>query len=47
MGDLKKESFKSIWQNEEYKNFRKELMSGRKNIDICANCSEGASVWKD
>ncbi|MEO5501778.1 MAG: radical SAM/SPASM domain-containing protein [Ginsengibacter sp.] len=47
LGDLKKESFKSIWQNEEYKNFRKELMSGRKNIDICANCSEGASVWKD
>ncbi|MBS1737867.1 MAG: SPASM domain-containing protein [Bacteroidetes bacterium] len=47
LGDLKNESFKSIWQNTAYKKFRKELMGGRKNIDICANCSEGVSVWKD
>jgi radical SAM protein with 4Fe4S-binding SPASM domain len=46
LGDLKNQSFKEIWQNDNYKKFRKELMTSRKNIDICANCSEGVSVWK-
>jgi len=47
LGDLKKNSMKEIWQSQEYKNFRGQLMQSRKNIDICANCSEGMSVWKD
>lgn len=47
LGNLKNQSFKEIWKNDNYKKFRKELMSSRKNIDICANCSEGVSVWKD
>jgi radical SAM protein with 4Fe4S-binding SPASM domain len=46
LGNLKNESFKAIWQNPNYKQFRSELMQGRKNIDICANCSEGVSVWQ-
>ncbi|MCP9752967.1 radical SAM/SPASM domain-containing protein [Ferruginibacter sp. HRS2-29] len=46
LGNLKNESFKEIWHNSNYKQFRTELMQSRKNIDICANCSEGASVWK-
>ncbi|MGN6603088.1 MAG: radical SAM/SPASM domain-containing protein [Ginsengibacter sp.] len=46
LGDLKNQSFREIWQNENYKRFRKELTKSRKNIDICANCSEGLSVWK-
>jgi len=46
LGDLKNQSFKEIWQNENYKKFRKDIMTSRKNIDICANCSEGVSVWK-
>jgi radical SAM protein with 4Fe4S-binding SPASM domain len=46
LGDLKNQSFKDIWHNEKYKHFRSELMDSRKNIDICANCSEGQSVWK-
>jgi radical SAM protein with 4Fe4S-binding SPASM domain len=47
LGNLKNQSFKEIWHNDNYKQFRKELMAGRKNIDICANCSEGLSVWED
>lgn len=47
LGNLKNKSFKEIWHNDNYKQFRKELMTSRKNIDICANCSEGVSVWKD
>ena len=46
LGNLKNESFKTVWHNSNYKQFRSELMQGRKNIDICANCSEGASVWQ-
>ena len=46
LGNLKNDSFKNIWHNDNYKQFRSELMKSRKNIDICSNCSEGASVWK-
>lgn len=47
LGNLKNESFKNIWHNDNYKQFRSELMQGRRNIDICANCSEGVSVWRE
>ena len=47
LGNIKNQSFKNIWNNSNYKQFRTELMKSRKNIDICSNCSEGASVWKD
>ncbi len=47
LGNLKNQSFKEIWHNDNYKQFRNELFKSRKNIDICANCSEGVSVWKD
>lgn len=47
LGNLKIQSFKDIWNNDNYKQFRNDLFKSRKNIDICANCSEGVSVWKD
>jgi len=47
LGNLKNQSFKEVWNNDNYKQFRGDLLKSRKNIDICANCSEGASVWKD
>lgn len=47
LGNLKMQSFKEIWNNDNYKQFRSELKKSRRNIDICANCSEGVSVWKD
>lgn len=47
LGDLKKNSFKEIWKNEEYIKFRSQILKGRKNIDICANCSEGTRVWNN
>jgi radical SAM protein with 4Fe4S-binding SPASM domain len=46
MGDLKEKSFKEIWTNGEYKKFRTAILQGRKNIDICSNCSEGTKVWE-
>jgi radical SAM protein with 4Fe4S-binding SPASM domain len=45
LGDLSNQSFREVWRNGEYRRFRSELMKGRKNIDICSNCSEGTRVW--
>jgi len=45
LGDLKKASFREIWHNEAYRQFRIKLLQGREQIDICSNCSEGCSVW--
>ncbi|AHF16825.1 radical SAM/SPASM domain-containing protein [Niabella soli] len=47
LGNLKEQSFKEIWNSGPYKKFRKDLSSGRGNIEICANCSEGTRVWED
>ena len=46
LGNLKDKSFKDIWRDKEYVHFRKQIMQSRKNIDICANCSEGTRVWE-
>lgn len=46
LGNLRTQSFKEIWNNENYRQFRSELTISRKNIDICANCSEGLTVWE-
>ena len=46
LGDLKERSFKEIWENGEYQKFRTAILKGRKNIDICSNCSEGTKVWE-
>ena len=47
LGNLKNQSFKEVWNNSNYKQFRSELMTSRKNIDICSNCSEGLKVWEE
>jgi radical SAM protein with 4Fe4S-binding SPASM domain len=46
LGNLKMQDFRTIWKNENYRYFRTALKNGRKNIDICANCSEGTKVWE-
>ena len=47
LGDLKNQSFATIWRSEAYQSFRAKILQGRKNIDICSNCSEGTKVWGD
>ncbi len=44
MGDLKKQSSEQIWHSETYKLFRNMILTNRKQIDICRNCSEGLKV---
>jgi radical SAM protein with 4Fe4S-binding SPASM domain len=45
LGNLRDQSFKELWQNPDFKEFRSQVLKSRKNIDICANCSEGVKVW--
>ena len=45
LGDLKQATFKDIWHNGAYAQFRKSLLKGRDQIDICTNCTEGCKVW--
>jgi len=45
MGSTRKETFKEIWTGESAQQFRQQLMIGRDKIDICANCSEGCTIW--
>src|ERR1700712_4650186 len=40
LGNLQVKTLKEVWNNDNYKQFRKKIMTSRKNIDICANCSE-------
>lgn len=47
LGDLKGKPFKEVWQSDAYIHFRRQILQSRKNIDICANCSEGTKVWSD
>ena len=45
MGDLKNQTFKEIWNNESYLQFRKSLLKSRNEIEMCKNCTEGTQVW--
>ncbi len=45
LGDLKQASLKQVWHSPQYNDFRSQLLIGRQEIDICANCSEGCKVW--
>ncbi|HPN37867.1 MAG TPA: radical SAM/SPASM domain-containing protein, partial [Melioribacteraceae bacterium] len=43
-GNVFPESFNSIWKNKKYNNFRKAILTSRKEIDICKNCTEGLNM---
>ena len=45
LGSLDKMDFNTVWNSEIYSNFRKAVLTGRNQIEICKNCSEGAKVW--
>ena len=45
LGDAYSEGFTEIWKSPAYSSFRKAVITNRKSIDICNNCSEGAKVW--
>jgi radical SAM protein with 4Fe4S-binding SPASM domain len=40
IGNVKEQAFVRTWKNENYREFRKKILSSRKSIDICMNCTE-------
>ncbi len=46
LGDLRKTTFKSLWHGPAYQGFRKAILAGRDQIDICTNCTEGCSPYR-
>lgn len=45
MGELGKDDFRDIWDNEAYRKFRSGVLTSRKSVDICTNCTEGTKIW--
>ena len=45
LGNLKTERFEKVWFSEAYNHFRRSVLTGRNQIDICTNCTEGTKVW--
>ena len=41
LGDLKTNSFQEVWRSNKYNQFRKAVLTNRKQIEICKNCTEG------
>lgn len=41
MGSMNENSFRDIWNGERYRLFRKNVITGRRTIDICRNCTSG------
>ncbi len=46
LGSIDENSFENIWQSEEYHGFRNRVLSGRRNIPICRNCTEGLRIYR-
>jgi radical SAM protein with 4Fe4S-binding SPASM domain len=46
MGNLMEEDFGSIWKNKSYHDLRQKILSSRKKIDICTNCTEGTGITR-
>ena len=47
MGSLKEKSFREIWKDKAYRDFRSSLVKSRNEIEMCRNCTEGITVWAE
>ena len=45
LGNLENDSFETIWFSDAYNHFRRSVLTGRNQVDICTNCTEGTKVW--
>lgn len=41
LGDINESGLKDIWRGNSYNKFRKNILTCRKDISICSNCTEG------
>jgi radical SAM protein with 4Fe4S-binding SPASM domain len=47
MGSLKDHTFTWIWNNPQYREFRKSVVRSRSENEMCRNCTEGTAIWAD
>lgn len=40
MGDLTGQDFIKLWKSEQYRAFREKILTSRKSVEICVNCTE-------
>lgn len=45
MGSLQEQSFRTLWWNGPYNDFREKVLRSRSEIEMCKNCTEGTKVW--
>lgn len=45
LGSAVEQDFKKLWRSPRYQAFRGQVLTGRNEIEICKNCSEGSKVW--
>jgi len=46
LGTVHESDFFSIWQSDSYHGFRKDILSNRRGIPMCTNCTEGLKVYR-
>lgn len=46
LGYLNGRSFTEVWQSDEYHAFRRKILAGRKNVEMCRNCTEGMKIYR-
>ena len=44
LGKLNGKNFQEIWKSDEYNKFRQGVLSNRKGLSMCTNCTEGLKV---
>lgn len=44
-GNVSRDKLANIWGNQAYDEFRSKILTSRKQIEICRNCSEGTKIW--
>jgi radical SAM protein with 4Fe4S-binding SPASM domain len=45
LGDLTQQSMAEIWHSPAYEAFRRRIFTGRADVPMCTNCSEGTEVY--
>ncbi len=44
IGNIKDNSFSSLWKSQAFYTFRKQILKNREKIEMCLNCGEGVSL---
>jgi len=44
LGQINGSSFANVWKSTKYSDFRNKILSNRKSVDMCVNCTEGLKV---